>query len=228
MAIYRYIFWLTLFSMLLFLAWLMMPERKPEPVNVLNITEEDISALRAALESEDLEKVVQKLPAKLREEAKIVIQGPNFLGKDKEGMKWNVTAEKAYQERDSTVLGLERVVAKRAEDNPNKKVNLAAPEGQFNDATNTLYITKGYVGLVKDIGVAGRIAEYKMLDQLATGEGFSAKHEDGQMSADSFKANLIAETAEFNGQVRMRIKLKPREEAAKETKSEPATEGDTK
>lgn len=212
MAIYRYIFWLTLFSSLLFLAWLMMPERKPEPKNVLNITEEDVSALREALDSEDLEKVVEKLPKKLREEAKIVIQGPTFLGKDKEGLKWNVTAEKAYQERESALLGLERVVAKRADDKPNKKVNLAAPKGVFDDQTNTLQITNGYVGLVKDIGVAGRIAEYKMLDQIATGEGFSAKHEDGQLSADSFKANLIAETAEFNGKVRMRVRLKPQKQ----------------
>ena len=212
MAIYRYLFFLTLFASLLFLAWLMMPERQPQPKDILNVTEADVSALKKALDSDDLGKIVQQLPAQLREEAKIVIQGPTFVGKDREGLKWYVTAEKAYQERESPELGLERVVAKRAEDKPDKKVNIAAPAGRFNDTTNTLHITNGFVGLVKDIGVTGRNAEYKLLDQIAKGEKFSAKHEDGQLSADSFQANLIAETAEFNGKVRMRIRLKPHNE----------------
>ena len=211
MALYRYLFLLSIFSLLLLLAWLAMPEREPEPTDILNVTEEDISALKQALESEDLEKVVQQLPAKLREEAEIVIQHPSFLGKDREGLKWHVTADKAYQERNNTELGLEKVIAKRAEGTPKEEVSIAAPTGRFDDGKNTLFLGEGFVGLVKEIGVTGRKADYAMQSQEAKGEGFSAKNQKGQLSADVFSANLIAETAEFNGNVRMRIKLKPRQ-----------------
>lgn len=211
MAIYRYLFWLTIFSLLFLTAWLMVPaesQRPQEPTDILNISKSDVSALKQAIEAENLAEVAQELPGKLREEAQIVIQAPSFIGADKRGFKWEVTADKAYQQRDSTVLGLERIHAKRAIADPVHAVQLEAPKGSFDDQQSILNLPVGFGGTVQNMQVEASNGTYQMVNQYAKGEGFSAKSDGGQMVAAVFEADLLNETANFNGGVKMNIKLK--------------------
>lgn len=214
MVIYRYMFWLALFSSLLLLAWLMMPERK-QPADILNVTPTQVSALKRALEGEGLAEVAQSLPAKLREEAKIVIQAPTFVGADKAGFKWHITAEKAYQERNSTLLALENITARRGVDDMLQAVTLSAAKGMFDDQQSLLHLTAGFTGTVRGLAISGRTGLYKLNDQQASGGTFTANGENGQLLAQLFEADLLEQTAYFTGGVKMQIKLKTNSGAAK-------------
>lgn len=187
----------------------MMPEKKT-PVDMLNAKPSEMSALKKALESDNLEEVAQSLPGKLREEAKIVIQGPSFLGTDKAGKTWQVTAAKAYQERNSTLLNLENVAAHRAAIDPSAVIKLNAPKGNFDDTQSLLHLMAGFTGNLRAMDISGRTANYNLKEQLANGDDFAAYGKNGELLAQVFDANMIDEKFEFTGGVRVKFKLKPK------------------
>ena len=125
--------------------------------------------------------------------------------------KRKATAEKAYQERNSTLLGLENIDANRAADDPYNAITLKAPKGNFDDAESLLILTEGFTGSVREIAIAGRNANYKMNEQQADGHEFAAYGKNGQLLAQLFEADMLQETAYFTGGVRMQIKLKRNE-----------------
>lgn len=150
--------------------------------------------------------LTQALPEAFRQDTSLIIENPQFIGRNTQNQAWQVRAARAVQPEGQGALYLEKLVATVAKKGI-QNVHIKAPSGFLDDAQNLLTLQEGFTGIVYNHNTTGEQADYHLRDQQIKGAVLSAWGKYGRMTARTFFADFEKEKAKFTGNVHLQLTL---------------------
>ncbi len=194
----QHIFWLVLLLLVALLVWFVIPSQPKLPT-----VKEVVKAKEA-----EVDEIIEQLPNLLNKDGSaIVLDAPQFIGRDNLDRSWKVSAARAFQKRGEAVMNLEQVHVSATSNDDIEVFRVDSPSGIFDDAQNKLIFSNGFSAYVEELNVVGKEAFYNLKNQTIAGRELIVNGKEGRMLSDSFDVDLINNKARLEGNIQMVIIL---------------------